>query len=67
MCTHIYTHPHTRSDSEESRAAIKNLVLLLQDLVFAGFLSLEPAMSDGGPFQDRTFSIPVPSGDGKHF
>ncbi len=54
-----------RCDNEESRAAVKNLVLLIQNLVFAGFLSLEPALSDPGPFQDRTFFIPIPSGDGK--
>ncbi|XP_064387373.1 WD repeat and FYVE domain-containing protein 3-like isoform X1 [Halichondria panicea] len=53
-----------RCDNEESRAAVKNLVLLIQNLVFAGFLSLEPALSDPGPFQDRTFSISIPSGDG---
>ncbi len=40
-------------------------MLLIQELVFAGFLSLEPALSDGGPFQKSTFSVPVPSGDGE--
>ena len=40
------------------------MVLLMQNLVLAGFLTLEPTLSDGGPFQDSDFVIPAPLGDG---
>ena len=40
-------------------------MLLLQNLVLAGFLTLKPTLSDGGPFQDPDFVIPAPLGDGK--
>jgi len=54
-----------QSDSEENSAAIRNLILQMQDLAFAGFLSLEPTKSEGGPFQDQSFSIPIPTGNGE--
>jgi len=41
------------------------MILLIQNLVLAGFLSLEPMLSDGGIFQDPYFVIPAPLGDGK--
>ena len=35
----------------------------MQKLIFAGFVDLEPKLSDGGPFQDPNFTTPVPLGE----
>ena len=34
----------------------------MQKLIFAGFVDFEPKLSDGGPFQDPSFTTPVPLG-----
>ena len=33
------------------------------EIDFAGFVDLEPKLSDGGPFQDPSFTTPVPLGE----
>ena len=37
----------------------------MQKLIFAGFVDLEPKLSDGGPFQDPNFTTPVPLGESR--
>ena len=54
-----------RKGTDEAREAERNMILLMKNLVLAGFLTLEPTLSDGGPFQDPGFVIPAPLGDGK--
>ena len=54
-----------RKGTDEAREAERNMILLMQNLVLAGFLTLEPTLSDGGPFQDPDFMISAPLGDGK--
>ena len=53
-----------RMATDDARDAERNLVLLTSSLVLSGFLSLEPTLNDGGPFQDSGFSVPVPIGNG---
>ena len=51
--------------TDDAREAERNMVLLISNnLVPAGFLTLEPTLNDGGPFQDPGFSIPAPQTDG---
>lgn len=50
---------------EEALGAQRNVVLLTSDLVSCGFIQLEPSMSDAGPFQDPSFSLPIPAESGK--
>lgn len=51
--------------TDDAREAERNMVLLISNnLVPAGFLSLEPTLSDGGPLQDPAFVIPAPRNDG---
>ena len=52
-----------QKSSPDDKEAVRNMVLLIQNLCMAGFLSLEPQLSDGGPFQDPEFTIPVPVGE----
>ena len=52
-----------KKGTEEAREAERNLILLMQKLIFAGFVDLEPKLSDGGPFQDPNFTTPVPLGE----
>jgi len=54
-----------RKGTDEAREAERSMILFMQNLVLAGFLTLEPTLSDGGPFQDPDFMIPAPLGDGK--
>ena len=54
-----------RKGMDEAREAERNMILLMHNLVLAGFLTLEPTLSDGGPFQDPNFVIPAPLGNGK--
>ena len=55
------------SSSSEAIDAQRNLVLLIQNLAMAGFLNQEPSMTDGGPFQDPSFKIPIPVNQGKMY
>ncbi len=56
-----------RTGTEDAREAERNMVLLISNnLVPAGFLSLEPTLSDGGPLQDPDFVIPVPQDGGQY-
>ena len=57
---HDYLLYLERKTSDEAREVLRNVVLLIQGLVMAGFLSLEPTITDGGPFQDPGFQIPAP-------
>ena len=52
---HLETSSH-----HDAKEAERNLVLLIQNLTMAGFHTLEPSLTDGGPFQDPSFSIPAP-------
>ena len=54
-----------RKGTEEAREAERIMILLIQNLVLAGFLSLEPTLSGGHTFQDPDFVIPAPLGGGK--
>ena len=49
---------------EEAKEALRNVVLLVQSLTMCGFLDLAPSLTDGGPFQDEEFEVPVPTGNG---
>lgn len=53
-----------RKKDEESKEALRNVVLLVQSLTMCGFLDLVPSLTDGGPFQDEEFEVPVPTGNG---
>ena len=57
---HDYLLYLERKTSDEAREVLRNVVLLIQGLVMAGFLTLEPTITDGGPFQDPGFQIPAP-------
>ena len=57
---HDYLLYLERKANDETREVSRNVVLLIQSLVMAGFLSLEPTITDGGPFQDPDFQIPAP-------
>ena len=57
---HDYLLYLERKANDETREVLRNVVLLIQSLVMAGFLSLEPTITDGGPFQDPDFQIPTP-------
>ena len=57
---HDYLLYLERKTSDETREVLRNVVLLIQGLVMAGFLTLEPTITDGGPFQDPGFQIPAP-------
>ena len=57
---HDYLLYLERKTSDEAREVLRNAVLLVQGLVMAGFLTLEPTLTDGGPFQDPNFQIPAP-------
>ena len=57
---HDYLLYLERKANDETREVLRNVVLLIQSLVMAGFLSLEPTITDGGPFQDPDFQIPSP-------
>ena len=55
-----------RMGTEDAQQAERNMVLLISNnLIPAGFLSLEPTVNDGGPLQDPEFSIPTPQDSGK--
>ena len=62
---HDYLLHLERKKTAEAREAERNMVLLIQKLALVGFLNLEPTLSEGSPFQDPGFSIPVPAGDGE--
>ena len=53
-----------KKDDGEAREALRNVVLLMQSLTMCGFLDLAPSLTDGGPFQDEEFEVPVPTGNG---
>ena len=53
-----------RKKSEEAKEALRSIVLLVQSLTMCGFLDLVPSLTDGGPFQDDDFEIPIPTGNG---
>ena len=53
-----------RKNDEEAKEALRNVVLLVQSLTMCGFLDLAPSLTDGGPFQDEEFEVPVPTGNG---
>ena len=57
---HDYLLYLERKTSDENKEVLRNVVLLIQSLVMAGFLGLEPATTDGGPFQDPGFQVPAP-------
>lgn len=53
-----------RQKGEEAKEALRSIVLLVQSLTMCGFLDLVPSLTDGGPFQDDDFEIPIPTGNG---
>ena len=57
---HDYLLYLERKSSDEIKEVLRNVVLLIQSLVMAGFLTLEPTTTDGGPFQDPGFQVPAP-------
>ena len=57
---HDYLLYLERETSDEAREVLRNVVLLIQGLVMAGFMTLEPTITDTGPFQDPGFQIPSP-------
>ena len=53
-----------KRDDDEAKEALRNVILLMQSLTMCGFLDLAPSLTDGGPFQDEEFEVPVPTGNG---
>ena len=52
------------SNHQEAMEAKRNLILLIQNLTMAGYVNLEPTLTDGGPFQDPSFYVPTPINQG---
>ena len=57
---HDYLLYLERKTDDEAREVLRNVILLIQSLVMSGFLTLEPSITDGGPFQDPEFEVPTP-------
>ena len=52
---------------EEARNATHQMMNLLFNLCFQGYLDMHPTITEPGPYQDANFQVPIAAGGGEEW